>query len=423
VPHARPSAPQRTLGVGDAPQLAIVVAAGFHTATGATPSALARLGAGRYHVAILAARDVVDPGSAFHDLVREAAVLHWQANLSSFAPLLEVARSLRGTVPQVATVHHLEPGEEQKLAALEGAADIVHVPAAQVGELVRSRVPHLPVVEAPYLVDAPTFGRGWRTWVRPWQDRGVAPFQVGWTGMSSGLDDRKRLDVVVRAAVEARRSVPELRLELSGRMPAEVLELARRYRLPVRRWPWRRWHARWEFFRALDCYLSCSSVEGGPLPVFEAAVAGRPVITTPVGLAAELLAAGGGVEVAIGDVDATVEALVALAGLSAAERASQGARDGARADAIVGRQGRLAYDHLWSLAGRPVATTSWGPAAVADHNAEVLRRDAVIEGCDLVRHGRRTQAALAAADGRVWRLEPLERRDAMASLRGAILRR
>jgi len=44
-----------------------------------------------------------------------------------------------------------------------------------------------------------------------------------------------------------------------------------------------------DFYRSLDAYICTSRTEGGPHPILEASSCGIPVISTPVGIAPELI--------------------------------------------------------------------------------------------------------------------------------------
>ncbi|MEM9777022.1 MAG: glycosyltransferase family 4 protein, partial [Chloroflexota bacterium] len=69
-----------------------------------------------------------------------------------------------------------------------------------------------------------------------------------------------------------------------------------------------------QYYQALDCYLVASREEGGPKAVLEAQAAGVPLITTRVGLVADVVTdMEDGIVINIGDVDAMKSAILRFA--------------------------------------------------------------------------------------------------------------
>jgi len=74
-----------------------------------------------------------------------------------------------------------------------------------------------------------------------------------------------------------------------------------------------------EIYSSCTAWLFTSRFEGFGLPILEAMAARTPVIGTPTGAAAELIAHGGGILVPMEDPDATANAIARFADMDAVE--------------------------------------------------------------------------------------------------------
>lgn len=98
---------------------------------------------------------------------------------------------------------------------------------------------------------------------------------------------------------------------------------------------WRSHEEMVHFYRGLDAYICASRVEGGPHPVLEAAACGVPVISTPVGIAPELIRSGRNGILVQREVRALREAIVRL-------------RDNRELRLEMGRQAREEVEERWT---------------------------------------------------------------------------
>jgi len=92
---------------------------------------------------------------------------------------------------------------------------------------------------------------------------------LGWTGSKNNHPNKRGLDDLL---------IPALK-DLSG----VTLKVA------AREDKWRTQNEMVNFYRSLDAYICTSRTEGGPHPILEASACGIPVISTPVGIAPELI--------------------------------------------------------------------------------------------------------------------------------------
>lgn len=133
----------------------------------------------------------------------------------------------------------------------------------------------------------------------------------------------KGCDVALAAVRRAKELLPDLRVVCFGAQRPDR-------RLPMPSWvefvyrPAQSNIA--EIYARCNCWLFTSRAEGFGLPILEAMACGTPVIGTPAGAACELLPAGGGVLVPVDDVDAIVEQIVRIEGMTREEWLEHSAR-------------------------------------------------------------------------------------------------
>jgi glycosyltransferase involved in cell wall biosynthesis len=143
----------------------------------------------------------------------------------------------------------------------------------------------------------------------------VGSFQKDGVGWDEGLEPKliKGPDILVAALDAVRAKAPELVVLLTGPARGYVRTELERRGIPFRHLlaASRRELAR--AYQALDVYVVPSRQEGGPKGVLEAMATGVPLVTTPVGQAAELVDHGrNGYLVAVDDAGAIAECVVRL---------------------------------------------------------------------------------------------------------------
>lgn len=313
----------------------LLVAPDFLCATGMTPALVGRHGR-RFAYRLFPARDVRFRRRAFRRELAAADLVHWHANLAHFPEVMAELDRLPPGARQVATVHHLDDGDDYVVDAALGA-DRLHVPSETTATAVWARNPGVEVAVVPYVLEA----------APPVRPRGAHDeWVVGWCGSATELDGRKRLGTLVGALAR----LPDLRpvLALQGYVDPSVAAAAHATGVPVREHPTRTWARRWAFYGDLDAYCSPSRSEGGPLPVFEAAAVGVPVVTTPVGMAVALLDAGGAWAGDPDDPDRLADALRAVAEAAPEERADRQAKAAAITASFGAASGVPRYEALYA---------------------------------------------------------------------------
>lgn len=377
----------------------LLTAPDFHCATGATPRLLAELSI-EYRPILFRTRDISRRRDEFRALASTCDVVHWHTNLVNFPDASAEAALLRGRVTQIATVHHVENGEDEKVVRACELADVISVPSAATAVSLDPALLTRPVVVAPYVVD----WRGVDRVLTKGNTTHCPELRIGWSGRASAPGDRKHVDHLVDAVALLRRDGESrhsnARLVLQGVIPASIISRAERVGVPTSVVPWGAWRQRELFFKSIDVYASVSSVEGGPLPVFEAAVRGLPVLCTPVGLGADLIVAGGAVELPTDDPRGQAEAIAALC-TDEGRLATLTAICARAAREITGPPAVRAHEELWSSAASVVrgrvqpapSSRDVGAIAPVTHNLGEIARDQAAEAVELI-NGRRTQAGL-----------------------------
>jgi glycosyltransferase involved in cell wall biosynthesis len=89
------------------------------------------------------------------------------------------------------------------------------------------------------------------------------------------------------------------------------------------------------FYQKLDAYICASRTEGGPHPILEASACGIPVISTPVGIAPELISDGANGILIERTIPAIREAVIML-------------RDNRDVRVEMGRQARKTIEEKWT---------------------------------------------------------------------------
>jgi len=274
----------------------LLVAPNFHTAIGILARYIIK-NCPDIDFFIVDANEAIRFSERFVRLVDSVDVVHWLANLSN-TPFLDANLPANLPCPSVATVHHLAPGESDKLGAAK-VADVIHVSCKEWLDYITLRTT-TPVHMAYYPIDIGRFA-GNRS-VRPRHLH--EPLQIGFLGMGS-LFERKRLDVLLAGL--ALLDVANERFQLWAHglhwpdvtVPGDAVHLLK----------FVSFRENWRVYADFDVYVCVSDIEGGPLTVLESLASQVPVISTPVGLAPEVLAHGGGLLINKDSPEALAEAL------------------------------------------------------------------------------------------------------------------
>jgi glycosyltransferase involved in cell wall biosynthesis len=214
-------------------------------------------------------------------------------------------------VPCVMTVHHVE-GE--RTLAPEPRCDAIAILCRQWKEDVLGRgVDADKIVTCPDGVDADHFQP-----TRP-SDRacrreanGLPPdaFVIGFCGKrTSDSSGRKGIDTFLRAIDRLPDRLPGACLLIVGPGWADVVEHVRCKGLTCVHVPFIASHGEFaRIYQCLDTYWVTSRIEGGPVPVLEAMSSGVPCVSTPVGMAADLIRHGeNGFLIPFDDADSVLE--------------------------------------------------------------------------------------------------------------------
>jgi hypothetical protein len=274
-------------------------------------------------------------------------------------------RDVIEVMPCVSTIHHVM--DDETIAAAWPADAVMTASRLQEAEIIARGVPAQAVMRVPYGVDTNLFRPGDDSQQRMARLRFGIPrgaVAVGFIG-SRNSDDRGRkgTDTLIRSALELVRREQRTTIVLVGTGWRDVAAAVRSSGgrcIEVPFIPSRVEFA--EVYRALDFYWVTSRVEGGPVPLLEAMASGLVVISTPVGLAPEVVEHGrNGFIVNHGDVAGFVD-LTGQLGPSSIERA------------VIGERAREMIINHWQW--EQTATRAMPLYRLALQNAELrLRRN------------------------------------------------
>ena len=245
-----------------------------------------------------------DPDS-FRRLVDSADIVHWMLHRTVLEPPAWNARATN-----VCSVHHVEAYETtfDYLSHCQGI--VVH--AQRYRQLLETHgVDPARIACIPQPVDEPFFAAGRRRLDASRPRRSGASWRVGFFSTAEYGLDRKGIDLL--PAVLRSRGGRGVTLVVTGFKWHETLARPEFADLPITAELAPSYFDMPALYGTLDAYLCLSRVEGGPMPVFEAAACGVPVISTAVGRIPEVLVPHESyVDVPIADGPAASEALQML---------------------------------------------------------------------------------------------------------------
>ncbi len=121
------------------------------------------------------------------------------------------------------------------------------------------------------------------------------PIRIGTFGFVREISDRKRLDVLLDALEILIRTGYKFELIVQGPLWKALEKDFFNQDIHVTNLGFTPSFMAMKSYQYIDMYICTSDIEGGPLTVLEALASGIPVVSTPVGVAADALALGGGI--------------------------------------------------------------------------------------------------------------------------------
>lgn len=229
--------------------------------------------------------DLLRRRNDFIKLTQQVDIVHWLSNISrlplDFADLLDEI-----PCPTVGTVHHVSPGEEDKIKAAS-LCDVIHVVSAEWLEIIPA-LASKPVVLAHQPVEIAKYSR------LNQDHKSHQPYRIGFFGFETAFHGRKRIDVLLESLKIIKAKDIPVEMVVQGQNWEKVIPFFKQAGIPIKQLGYATRGNAWQAYSKIDLYVCSSDIEGGPLTIIEALASHIPVVSTRVGVAPELLSNGGG---------------------------------------------------------------------------------------------------------------------------------
>lgn len=239
----------------------------------------------------------------FEKIIKKVDVVHWLVNVAYLdEDAFNIFRNIN--LPQVATVHHVCPGELIKIEK-SSYATTIHVVSTEWKDFIQSRT-RTSIVLAPLGINVEDF----RNINTKLFNKGE--FRIGMMGFYPGKDNRKRFDLAIEIFKSLIIQKIEFRLVLQGGGWEKFFEKFDLLKIPYEHFKFTDQKKALHFFERIHVYLCTSDYEGGPFPVLESLASGIPVVSTNIGISRDSISLGGGVLCEKGDIEALTKTLIEL---------------------------------------------------------------------------------------------------------------
>lgn len=230
--------------------------------------------------------DLLKRKKDFLKLTQNVDIVHWLSNVSrlplDFEDLIKEI-----PCPTVGTVHHVIPGEEDKVETAS-LCDVIHV-ESDIWLREITKITGKPVVLAHQPID---LTRHLKLNLNTISNK---PYRVGTFGFVDSLSGRKRIDILLESLKIVKSKDVPIELVVQGPNWDHLIPFFTQAEIPVKNLGFASAKNAWKAYGEIDIYVCSSDVEGGPLTVIEALASHLPVVSTRVGVVPELLSNGSGV--------------------------------------------------------------------------------------------------------------------------------
>lgn len=331
---------------------------------------------------------------AFREQVSGADIVHWMLHRTVLEPPAWNSDALN-----VCSVHHIEDYENSFDYLTRCQGIVVH--AERYRQLLLSKgIPEAALVCIPQPVDDAFLATGAWSLSHPKSRRLDSPFRIGFFSTAEYGLERKGIDLLPDVLGPLTASGRRYTLLVTGFKWPELLRERSFGRLPVTLTMAPSYFDMPRLYSSLDVYLCLSRIEGGPMPVFEAAACGVPVISTAVGRVPELLRANYSyVDIPIGDAGAASRALrVSLEEPEEHRQYARRAYNAVAASLMVDRYQRLQFDFYSRLSGIPWTRSSTTAHAIKGKRTRWRAADRLYWAKELWTRGNRLRALRLATE-------------------------
>ena len=240
----------------------------------------------------------------FERLLQHVDIVHWLFNVGHLGENRKIAyRQI--SIPKIATVHHVCSDETYKIEEAS-FADVIHVVSNEWLNDLKYRT-KTNTIRASLGIMLEDFGD-----IESNLYSGKGAFKIGMMGSYPGKDNRKRVDIAIQVLKRLVDNKIDVELIIQGGGWELYYADLKKANINYTHHKLTADSEALKFFELIHVYLCTSDYEGGPLPVLESLASGIPVVSTNVGVAADILNEGGGILCDKADVLALAEALVVM---------------------------------------------------------------------------------------------------------------
>ncbi|HOX36467.1 MAG TPA: glycosyltransferase family 4 protein [Candidatus Brocadiia bacterium] len=254
-----------------------------------------------------------NPG-LLEDAVSQVDVVHILCELVGEEQ--RIAESIAGNATLAISLHHIVNWDE--VSRPFDYADMIHVASSEWRNFLVARMfDPARIIQIPYGVDMKSYGRICdRLAARRILDIPKDRFAVGYFAKAaSNPGDRKGTDILLATIGVIADAGLKLSIVVTGPGWDKLVAGIRAKGIHIVYLPYASSRMMLTAYAALDAYVITSRIEGGPVTLLEAMASGIPVVTTPIGIARDIIHDGeNGLLIPKEDVHAAADALMSLAG-------------------------------------------------------------------------------------------------------------
>lgn len=201
-------------------------------------------------------------------------------------------KPFEGNYPIVSTLHHVDSGT--KLSLLDASDSVMTVSTEWYNYLIKMGLPSKKLGIVPFGIDSQVFhppDQEERLQIRRSLNVSKEAFLIGFSARrTSDSDKRKGIRCFVQALKLVNQQLPHVATVIIGPGWQQLARELETEGIACSLIPYHIDHEQIaKFYRTMDVFWTTARIEGGPIPLLEAMASGIPCISTPVGIALDLI--------------------------------------------------------------------------------------------------------------------------------------